>query len=142
MIRVVRILRALPEDFLRLRDEARADGWRHLDRLEADWVNGEPPMEDGEAVMAAFVDGELAAIGALTVEPAEAGTFRMRRFYVAERFHGQGVGRTLASALMQEGLARSPSLTVHASRPGSCAFWEAMGFRPDSRNGWSHRYGP
>ena len=55
---------------------------------------------------------------------------------------GRGVGRALASALMQEGLARSPSLTVHAVRPASRAFWEAMGFRPDDRNGWSHRYGP
>ena len=72
----------------------------------------------------------------------EPGVFRLRRFYVAEAFRGRGVGRTLASALMQEGLGLSPSLTVSASRPGSKAFWLAMGFREDARDGWTHRYGP
>jgi GNAT superfamily N-acetyltransferase len=142
MIQIGRVSDRLPEGFRRLNEEAATGGWGHLDRLAADWAAGEPELAEGEALFAAFVGGELAGIGAVTLEPAEPGVFRMRRFYVAERFRGRGVGRALASALMQQGLARSRSLTLHALRPASRAFWEAMGFRIDERNGWTHRYGP
>ena len=141
-IQIVRLTEALPEDFGCLRKEAVTEGWGHMDRLAAGWAEGPPAVQDGEALMAAFVDGDFAGIGALTVEPAEPGVFRMRRFYVRQSFRGAGVGRALASVLMHEGLSRFPSLTVHAREKGARAFWMAMGFRLDERSGWSHRYGP
>lgn len=135
MIQIVRIGEGLPDGFENLRHAADAEGWSHLDRLALD-------RSDCDPLMAAYVDGELAGLGALTAEPAEPGVWRIRRFYVAETHRHRGVGRALASALVQEGLGRSPNLTVHASRPQARSFWEAMGFRLDERNGWSHRYGP
>lgn len=143
LVQIVRVGDAMPDGFDRLRDEARSDGWTHMDRLEAAWTAGEL-LDCEQAVFAALVCGELAGICALTTEPSGAlpNAYRMRHFYVGEAFRGQGVGRALAGALIQQGLSLSNDLTVNAVRPGSRAFWEAMGFVADERNGWSHRYLP
>jgi GNAT superfamily N-acetyltransferase len=139
MIQVVRAIDALPDGFENLRSEARRDGWTHMDRLADEWAQVPRPLE---AVLTVYVDGEFAGIGAVTREPAEDGVLRMRHFYVREAFRRRGVGRVLGSALMQEGLGRSASLTVHATRPAARSFWESLGFRQDERSGWSHRFGP
>jgi GNAT superfamily N-acetyltransferase len=46
------------------------------------------------------VQGTLAGIGGLTIEPVVPGAFRMRRFYVRRPFRRQGIGRKLALALI------------------------------------------
>jgi hypothetical protein len=41
--------------------------------------------------------------------------------------------------MIQQGLAFAPILTVNAGTPDAPAFWTAMGFEPDARNGRTHR---
>ena len=134
-IRLERIT-ALPAGFEALRVEARADGHRMLDTLAADWATGANRFDrPDEALLAAYADEILAAIGGLTQEPVNPEALRMRRFYVGLAYRRLGIGRALATALLQ--LATSPTITVNAAA-GSEAFWEALGFVPDRRDGHTH----
>src|SRR5262249_57367513 len=69
--------------FAALQAEAQAEGYRMLDTLAAEWDSGATRFNHpDEALFAAYVDGALAGIGGLTLEPALAGALRMRRFYL------------------------------------------------------------
>jgi GNAT superfamily N-acetyltransferase len=141
MLQIVRILESLPEGCEALRRDALGEGWHHLERLAEEWNRGTARYDaDGEALLAAFEHGIVASIGAVCIEPnpADGPARRLRRFYVGLRFRRRGIGRTLATALMQQGSSAAPLLTVHAGKPESALFWESLGFRPDVRNGWSH----
>lgn len=139
-VQVVRIEEDLPEDFPLLRAEAAAEGFDHIERLAEDWSSGEVFRLEGEALFAVFLDGALAGVGGVSREHLEPGldAMRMRRCYVRAPFRRLGVGRTLASAMIQQGLAGAPMLTVNAGTPDAPAFWSAMGFSPDPRNGRTH----
>jgi GNAT superfamily N-acetyltransferase len=141
MIQLVRIFDDLPEGFDALRAEAAAEGHGNMDRLAVDWASGAQRFDrEGEALLAAFVDGELAGIGGITVEPTatEAAALRMRRLYVARPHRRGGVARTIASALAQEAFGSAAWITVHAGNPGAEAFWEAQGFIRVRGRPWSH----
>jgi GNAT superfamily N-acetyltransferase len=141
MIQLVRIFHDLPEGFEALRAEAVAEGHRHMDRLAEDFASGVQRFDrDGEVLLAAFVEGELAGIGGVTHEPTEMiePALRMRRLYVAQARRRDGVARTIAAALAQEGFGHVALITVHAGNPGADAFWEAQGFTPVDGHPWSH----
>jgi GNAT superfamily N-acetyltransferase len=141
MLQIVRVTHEMPEGFEILRRDAVDEEWRHLNRLADEWDGGAVRYDgDGEAFLAAFEDGVLAGVGVVCMEPntSYGPARRMRRFYVRPQFRGRGVGRTLATALMQQGWAAVPLLTVHAGRPEAARFWEHLGFQPDEGNGWSH----
>lgn len=140
-LQLVRIAEALPEGFEALRLEADTEGHRHMSRLAREWADGVQRFDgEGEALLAAYVDGDLAGFGGLTLEPASAPepALRMRRLYVARAHRRRGVARALTSALLQEGLARARLITVHAGGGEAAAFWEAMGFEGATGEAWSH----
>ncbi|HZK89007.1 MAG TPA: GNAT family N-acetyltransferase [Stellaceae bacterium] len=137
MIRLERIADALPAGFDTLREEAAGEGHSMLDTLGVDWESGKNRFDhDGEALFAAFLDDVLAGIGGLTLEPGLPKAMRMRRFYVRSMFRRSGVGRALAIALLRD-VARGRTVTANAAA-GSEAFWEALGFAPDRRDGRTH----
>jgi len=141
-IRIDQVLDQLPAGFETLCEAARAEGHGFLDRLAADWAAGAMRFDrEGEILLAAFVHGELAGIGGLTIEPVVPSAMRMRRFYVRPEFRRGGIGRTLALTLRDRALARGRSITLNASRE-SVAFWEALGFIPDARDGHTHLLNP
>ena len=134
-IQIVRLAEALPDDFEALRSEASAESYRFIEGLRAEWLAGHyRGADDRFAAFAAFHDGELAGIGALTPDPydPEPDLLRLRHVYVRPLHRHAGVGRVLAAALVQQGLALAPRLSLHAADPRAAAFWEANGFRPDS----------
>ena len=94
---------------------------------------------NGEALFAAHVAGVLAGIGGLTIEPGMPGALRMRRFYVRARFRRAGIGRTLATALLERARITGLLVSVNAA-PASAPFWESLGFVPDMRDGHTHLY--
>jgi GNAT superfamily N-acetyltransferase len=109
------------------------------ERLALDRTSGAMRFDgDGEALLAAHVQGTLAGIGGLTIEPAVPDAFRMRRCYVRQPFRRQGVGRQLALALIGPALARSRIITVNAGNIDAPAFWIRLGFTPDLRDGHTH----
>ena len=119
------VLDALPVGFNALRAEALAEGFRQVERLASDWEAGTTRFDrDGEALLAARLNGVLVGIGGLTIEPVVPGALRMRRFYVRPAFRHIGVGRQLATALLA-GVDGDRSITVNAA-PASIAFWEGL----------------
>jgi GNAT superfamily N-acetyltransferase len=63
--------------------------------------------QPGEALVAAYSDEALAAIGGITIDPVVPNMLRMRRFYVRPAFRRTGIGREIAQALPQDGPKRS-----------------------------------
>ena len=131
------VLGALPAGFDALRADALAEGFRQVERLASDWEAGRTRFDrDGEALLAARLNGVLVGIGGLTMEPVVPGALRMRRFYVRPASRRIGVGRRLVTALLA-GVDGYRSITVNAA-PASVAFWESVGFNPDPRDGHTH----
>jgi GNAT superfamily N-acetyltransferase len=136
MIRLERITDALPAGFVAMQTEARAEDHTMLETLAREWKAGTTRFaRDGEALVAAYVDGVLAGIGGVTWEPAIAGAYRMRRFYVRAPYRRAGIARRLALALL--GGIPGRIVTANAAA-GSEAFWQALGFTPDQRDGRTH----
>ena len=128
----------LPAGFDLMQGEARAEGYRLLDTLAAEWEAGAMRFaRDGEALLAAYAGEILAGIGGLTHEAAIPGAFRMRRFYVRAPFRRAGIGRALAAGLLEPAIRTGRVVTVNAGA-GSAPFWEALGFAADPRDGYTH----
>ena len=67
---MVPVVKRLPAGFDVLRQNAREEGHRNMDRLAEDWASGAQRFDAaGEALLAAFVAGELAGIGGITPIP-------------------------------------------------------------------------
>jgi ATP diphosphatase len=140
--RLVRVVDELPVGFDAMQAEARAERYRMLDTLAAEWSSGKARFDRaGEALFAAFADGSLAGIGGLTLEPVVPGALRMRRFYVRVSARRSGIGNQLAGRLLEPAMRAGRIVTVNAGA-GSAPFWEAMGFVPDARDGHTHILGP
>jgi GNAT superfamily N-acetyltransferase len=140
LLQLVRIFDELPDGFDDLVAEASSEGVRNMALLADDWRAGARFQDDGEALLAAFLAGDLAGLGALGVEPASPEPARrLRRFYVRPSLRRSGAGTALASALIQEGLDSVALLTVNARASKAAApFWEAQGFVPDAGGPWTH----
>jgi GNAT superfamily N-acetyltransferase len=144
MLQLVRLFDELPDGFDDLVAEASGEGVRNMALLADGWSKGARFQDDGEALLVAFLAGELAGIGGMTVEPAAASlgfgpARRLRRFYVRPAMRRRRVATALASALTHEGFDSVDLLTVNA-RASAIAqpFWEAQGFCPDSSGPWTH----
>lgn len=133
MLQIIRVVGGLPGGFDLLLAEARNEGVRNMTLLADQWGD-DPDL----TLFAAFVDGELAGVGGVSPE-ATMPAMRMRRLYVRPPHRRQSVGRALAGAMMQQGLAVSEALTVNARASAAAApFWEAMGFEPVEGAGFTH----
>lgn len=134
-VQIVRLTDALPDDFEALRLEARAESFAFIEGLREEWLAGRyGGGDDRFAAFAAFEAGELAGIGAVTPDPydPEPDLLRVRHVYVRPLHRSAGIGRVLAAALIQQGFALAPRLSLRAADRHAAAFWEANGFRPDT----------
>ena len=135
-----RVTTELPAGFDALRAEARAEGYRFVERLANDWISLTARFDrDGEALLAVRVNGVLAGIGGLTIDPVVLDALRMRRFYVRLAYRRSGIGRKMATALLEPARSAGGLVTVNAA-PASTAFWESLGFAADARHGHTHVY--
>ena len=134
------VTKELPSGFDTLRAEARAEGYRFVERLTNDWISLTARFDrDGEALLAARVNGVLAGIGGLTIDPVVLDALRMRRFYVRLAYRRSGIGRKMAAALLEPARSAGRLVTVNAA-PASAAFWKSLGFGADARDGHTHIY--
>ena len=140
MLQLVRIFDELPDGFDDLVAEASSEGVRNMALLAEGWRSGARFQEDGEAILVAFLAGDLAGAGALSVEPASPEPARrLRRFYVRPTMRRRGVATALASALIHEGFDSVGLLTVNARATEAAApFWVAQGFVADASGPWTH----
>ena len=95
---------------------------------------------DGEALLAAYQEGDLVGIGGVTREPSKSAepALRLRRLFVHPGARRNGAARTIVAALVHEGFDNAPLLTAHAGDARATAFWEAQGFQPVTGRAWSH----
>jgi GNAT superfamily N-acetyltransferase len=127
----------LPPTFDALMKDAEADGHRHMGRLASEF-DATPAMF--HAIFAAYIEGNLAGLGAITDEPEPMTTpaWRMRRLYVHRQFRRRGAARAIAVALLQEAAHEVRMVTVNAGNGHAARFWEQMGFCPVDGRGWTH----
>jgi GNAT superfamily N-acetyltransferase len=71
-------------------------------------------------------------------EAAVPDAFRMRRFYVRPPFRRQGIGSKLALVLIERAFRVARLVTVNAGNVEAAPFWEALGFAPSLRDGYTH----
>jgi GNAT superfamily N-acetyltransferase len=140
VLQLVRIFDELPDGFGDLVAEASGEGVRNIALLAERWRAGARFQDDGEALFAAILAGELAGVGGMTPEPAALEPARrLRRFYVCPAMRRRGVATALASALIQEGFDSVRLLTVNARASDAAApFWVAQGFAADTSGPWTH----
>ena len=137
-MRFQRVVNELPADFKAMRREARAEGHQFLDRLASDWASGAMRFDrPGEALLSAYSEDVLAAIGGITIDPIVPDALRMRRFYVRPAFRRTGIEGEIALALLEGALQRVRVVTLNATVE-SVSFWEALGFEPEVRDGHTH----
>jgi GNAT superfamily N-acetyltransferase len=137
-MRLERVITELPAGFDLLRAEARAEGYRHVDRLADEWRTGTMRFDrQGEALIAAHLGGDLAGLGGLTIDSSQPGALRMRRFYVRTPFRRAGIGRAIAEDLLAQARAFGRPVTVNAGA-GSEPFWLSLGFVSEVCNGHTH----
>jgi GNAT superfamily N-acetyltransferase len=137
---IARVVESLPDGFDVILQAAASEGVRNMAMLAEQWDSGEQRFDEPGTLFAALVDGDLAGVGGVAVEPAAGEpAMRMRRLYVLPAFRRFGVGRRLAAAMMQQGFQATPLLTVNAAASEAApAFWEAMGFERAVAAGYSH----
>ena len=137
-MRLERVITELPAGFDLLRAEARAEGFRHVDRLADEWKAGTMRFDrQGEVFIAAHLHEDLAGLGGLTIDPSQPDALRMRRFYVRAPFRRAGIGRAIAEDLLAQARAFGRPVTVNAGA-GSEPFWLSLGFVSEVCNGHTH----
>lgn len=143
VVSIVRLFEGLPHGFDVICDEAAAEGVRNMALLRTEVGAPDDPFVEPGALFAAFLAGELAGVGGVTVEAGlDESAMRMRRLYVRPAFRRAGVARALAGAMMQQGFQAAPLLTLNAAASAAAApFWEAMGFERVERDGITHALG-
>ncbi len=137
-VQIVRLSERLPDGFDAIERDAAAEDYRFVEALAQEWHAGRYDGTDERYVLlAALRDGVLVAVGGLTPDPYDDASdlLRVRHVYVRPAARRAGVGRVLAGALIQQGLALVPRLSLRAADAGAAAFWEALGFRADESGG-------
>ena len=139
VIQIDAVTETLPVEVDQLRVDARAEGFRFVDRLVDEWASGANRFsKTGEALLVARVDEAIAGIGGVTLEPALPDALRMRRFYIRPRYRRMGIGRRIVARLLVEPSRSGTTITVNAGTDIAPAFWEALGFGRDERDGYTH----
>lgn len=111
--------------------EARAEGFRFIDRLLADWQSGTNRFAaTGEILLAVFADDALAAVGGLNRDPytTAAGVGRIRHVYVSKPFRRLGAGRLLLDALLANAHHHFTTVRLRTTDDDAAQFYEAYGF--------------
>jgi GNAT superfamily N-acetyltransferase len=136
-VSLARVSHRLPFAFDALMKDAEADGHRHVGRLASE-IRCCPAMF--HAIFAAYIEGNLAGLGAITdeLEPTTTPAWRMRRLYVHRQYRRRGAARAIALALMQEAAGKVRMVTVNAGNDHAARFWEQMGFYQVEGKKWTH----
>jgi len=129
----------LPAQFEQLRQEARAEGFDHIETLWSQWQDGVIRFtRPGKQLLMAEIDGGLAGVGGITADFMDPAAMRMRRFYVRPAFRRLGVARAIASRVIQTALPLDRPIVLYTETDAGAAFWESMGFVRIARENTTH----
>jgi ribosomal protein S18 acetylase RimI-like enzyme len=125
-------LTSLPLDLLApLLAESEQSGFRFLRRLADEWTRGNNRFDrPGEALFAAWIDGQLGGICGLNIDPhaSDDRVGRVRRLYVLAAYRRLGIGRRLVEAVVCAASGRFTSLRLRTETSSAAALYERLGF--------------
>jgi GNAT superfamily N-acetyltransferase len=116
-----------------LLSESERAGLRMVRRLVDDGESGANRFDrPGEVLLGARIDGRLAGVCGLNVDPyaGSESTGRVRHLYVLAAFRRRGVGRQLVLRVIEAAHARFDDLRLRTNEPAAARLYEALGFRP------------
>ncbi len=119
------------EGFGALLTESQQAGFRMLVRLTDEWANGANRFDQkGEMLLGAFSGSQLVGTGGRNVDPfaGDPQIGRLRHFYVADAFRGQGIGRLLVERMLKDAALYFARLHVRAPVT-AFGFYQHLGFR-------------
>ncbi|MCM3766744.1 GNAT family N-acetyltransferase [Neobacillus niacini] len=118
-------------DLTHLQEESREEGFRFLDRLEADYHNGTNTFDGiGEALFAVVSkEGKVLAVGGINIDPfSDDQTIgRIRRFYVSTKHRRSGIGKLLLDTLKSHASCHFKLLVLNSSSQAE-KFYQTCGF--------------
>jgi GNAT superfamily N-acetyltransferase len=124
--------------------EARAEGYRFLDRLDREWADGSNRFDKaGECLLGLFEGGVLVAVGGLNRDhyASNPGTGRIRHLYVSPNRRRAGLATRLMQELLLRGGRGFERLRLRTESPAAGRLYEALGFsptdEPDATHIWS-----
>ena len=139
---IIERITELPIEFDRLRAEARAEGFDHIETLWQQWHEGSKRFDrPGEMLVVALSGGSLAGIGGITEDFVNPNWLRMRRFYVRSQYRRQGTGKAIAEYLLTRALPLNRQIVLHTETSEGAAFWQALGFVRIEREKTTHALG-
>jgi GNAT superfamily N-acetyltransferase len=126
-------LTTLPPGWDALRDQAEAEGFRFLTRLEAEWRDGANRFDrPGELLLGALDEGAAIALCGLNQDPyaGQASIGRLRHLYVAPAWRRQGIATLLLQAVVAAARPTFQSLRLRTGTEAAAHFYRHHGFLP------------
>ncbi|MEO1311380.1 MAG: GNAT family N-acetyltransferase [Pseudomonadota bacterium] len=125
--------------------EARAEGFRFLDRILGSIESGEPVFAARAAHFIGLSDkNELVAVGGLSHDPygAPETTGRLRHLYIRPGWRRLGVGGALVWELLSRGERSYDLIRLRTDTVAAAKFYEAIGFRRVKDRDATHEISP
>lgn len=122
----------LPASIARLQAQARAEGFRFLDRCVAQWQSGAQRYSGpGEVLLGAYRNDTLVGIGGLSQDQylPLPGIGRLRHIYVLDEARGTGIGAALVQTLLSAAVGHFHQVRLRAA-PRAAPLYLRHGFRP------------
>lgn len=121
-----------PEQLDLLADEARAEGFRMVDRLQQEWRERTNRFDRaGEILLLALQEERVAGVCGLNRDPYsdDDRMGRVRRLYVLKESRRRGIGRLLVTEIQNHCHGVFDQLRLRTDTPEADAFYRSLGFR-------------
>ena len=129
---VVRSVESLPAGIDALVAESEAEGFAFLTRLVREWQSGANRFDaPGEVLLVASVEGQLAGVCGLNVDPfaGQPHVGRIRHLYVRPPLRRHGVGEALLRAAVEHAAGHGfREIRLRTSTSDAARFYERRGF--------------
>ncbi|MGI9408208.1 MAG: GNAT family N-acetyltransferase [Hyphomicrobiaceae bacterium] len=121
--------------------DARAAGFRFVDRLTREWETGENRFDrQGEKFLGVSLHRTLVGMGGLNIDPyaKDPGIGRIRHLYVLSTRRRSGIGSLLLTRLLDGAEQHFKRIRLRTAETTPDAFYTAHGFRPSDEVNASH----
>lgn len=127
--------------FSDLRVLAAEEGYRFLDRAEAEWLDGTNRFDRaGEGFFMAHLGEAVVGVAGLNRDPfiPDPSVGRLRRVYVAPNVRNRGIGGHLVTTCLESAAGHFTRVRLRAENPAAARLYEALGFAPVDETDATH----